>query len=482
MMKKIVILTITTWFLFGCQQNKTNLKLKEVNTIITNGIIVTVDSAGTIFPNGAIAIDGDQIIAIGNNNDVMSKYRSNNVIDAKGKIVMPGLINCHTHLSMTLFRGLADDLELQDWLTKYIFPAEAEFMNAESVELGAQLAMIEMIRTGTTTFNDMYFYEDIVAQVAKKVGMRGVVSESLIDFPVPNSKTAEDGISHIRKLAAKYKNDSLITVGLAVHSPYTCGPELLKRAKEIAAELKLNYHIHVAETKWEVDTIYKLYKLTPVQYLDKLGVLGQNTIAAHSVWLTDNDIEIFAKRGVSVAHNPECNMKLSSGAAPIERMGELNCNVALGTDGVASNNNLNMFEELHTMALLAKLSTGKPTSIPAEKAIRIATINGAKALGLMNKIGSLEVGKKADIILINVNRPNTTPLYNVYSTLVYSVNANDVTDVIINGKFVMQNSILLNINEDEVMNKVRIRARAIAKKLKEKNPDHVFINLLDSLQ
>ena len=481
MKKKLVLLSLTTIILFGCHQNKKS-DLKEVNIIITNGIIVTVDSAGTVFPNGSIAIDGDKIIAIGKNEEILNKYRAKTTIDAKGKIVMPGLINCHTHLSMTLFRGLADDLELQDWLTKYIFPAETEFMNAESVELGAKLAMIEMIRSGTTTFNDMYFYEDIVAQVAKKIGMRGVVSESLINFPVPNSKDSEEGISHIRKMVEKYKNDSLITVGLAVHSPYTCSPELLKRAKEVSRELNLNYHIHVAETKWEVDTIYKLYKMTPVEYLDKLGILDHKTIAAHGVWLTDNDIKILAQRGVSVAHNPECNMKLSSGPAPIDRMGELNCNVGLGTDGVASNNNLNMFEELHTMALLSKLFTQRPTSIPAEKAIRIATIQGAKLIGKEKEIGSLEVGKKADIILINMNRPNTTPLYNVYSALVYSMNANDISDVIINGKFVMKNSTILNINEDEVMTEVRARARVIAKKLKEKNPEHVFINLLDSLQ
>jgi 5-methylthioadenosine/S-adenosylhomocysteine deaminase len=312
--------------------------------------------------------------------------------------------------------------------------------------------------------------------------MRGIVSESLIDFPVPNSKNSEEGIDHIRKMVIKYKNDPLVTVGLAVHSPYTCGPELIKRAKQVATELNLNFHIHVAETKWEVDTIYKLYKMTPVEYLDKLGVLDQKTIIAHGVWLTDKDISILVKRGVSVAHNPECNMKLSSGAAPIVKMINAHCNVGLGTDGVASNNNLNLFEEMHTMALLAKISTGNPTSIPAEKAIYIATMGGAKLLGKEKEIGSLEVGKKADIILINANRPNTTPLYNVFSVLVYAVNANDVSDVMINGKFVLRNSNMITVNEDEVMNKVRVEARVIAKKLKEKNPDHIYINLLDSLQ
>jgi 5-methylthioadenosine/S-adenosylhomocysteine deaminase len=482
MKKKYLLLNIILLTVFGCQQNNNKLKLKEATTIITNGIIVTVDSIGTIFPNGSVVINGDEIVAIGTSAEIAKIYYSDNIVDAKGKIVMPGLINCHTHLSMTLFRGIADDLELKDWLEKYIFPAEAEFMNAENVEIGSQLAMIEMIHTGTTTFNDMYFYEDKVAEVAKKIGMRGVVSESLIDFPVPNSKTSDEGISHIRKMVEKYKNDSLITVGLAVHSPYTCGPDLLKKAKKVATELNLIYNIHVAETKWEIDTINKLHHLTPVEYLDKLGVLDHKTIAAHGVWLTDNDINILSKRGVSVAHNPECNMKLSSGAAPIVKMVELNCNIGLGTDGVASNNNLNMFEEMHTMALLAKISTGNPTSIPAEKAIRIATIGGAKLLGKEKEIGSLEVGKKADIIIINANRPNTTPLYNVYSTLVYAINANDVNDVIINGKFVLRNSNILNISEEEVMSNVRKKSRIIAKKLKEKNPDHIFINLLDSLQ
>lgn len=482
MKKKIVLLSIVIITIFGCQPNNKKLNLKKVNTIITNGIIVTVDSVGTVIPNGAIAIEGDEIVAIGTSEDIAKNYDSQNIIDAKGKIVMPGMINCHTHLSMTLFRGLADDLQLQDWLTKYVFPAEADFMNADAVELGAQLAMIEMIHSGTTTFNDMYFYEDKVAQVAKKIGMRGVVSESLIDFPVPNSKNSDEGIAYIRKMVEKYKNDSLITVGLAVHSPYTCGPELLKKAKNVATELNLNYHIHVAETKWEVDTIYKKYKMTPLEYLDHLGVLDHKTIIAHGVWLTDNDVNIISKYGVSVAHNPECNMKLSSGAAPITKLIEAHCNVGLGTDGVASNNNLNMFEEMHTMALLAKLSTGNPTSIPAEKAVQIATINGAKLLGLDKQIGSLQVGKKADIIIINATKPNTTPLYNVYSSLVYAISGSDVSDVMINGKFVMRNFTVLNINEEEVMRNVRAKARLIAKKLKEKNPDHVFINLLDSLQ
>ncbi len=442
--------------------------MTKADIIIKNGIVVTVNTNGTIYSNGSVVIINDAIIAIGESVAVEKEYTSDNVIDAKGKIVMPGLINCHTHLAMTIFRGYADDMHLKEWLNDYIFPAEAKFDNAENVKCGSELAMIEMIHSGTTTFNDMYFFEDEVAKVAKTIGMRGIISESLIDFPAPNSKTPDECFNHSKMLIEKYKNDSLITVGVAAHSPYSCSTELLKKAKKFADYNKINFHIHVAESKWEIDTINKKYNQTPIQYLNNIGVLSDNVIAAHGVWLNDDDISIVHEKGVAIAHNPVCNMKLSSGVAPITKLLNSKCKVGLGTDGVASNNNLNMFEDMKTMTLLAKLSTDNPTSITAEMAVRIATIEGAKVLNLDKEIGSLEVGKKADIILIDIEKPNTTPIYNIYSTLVYAVNGSDVTDVIINGKIIMQNSNILTADEKLVMKKINKIAENIALQFQRK--------------
>jgi 5-methylthioadenosine/S-adenosylhomocysteine deaminase len=396
---------------------------------------------------------------------MLKKYSAETVIDTKNKIVMPGLVNSHTHIAMTIFRGLADDIKLQDWLHNYIFPVEAEFVNPETVKIGSQLAMIEMLHSGTTTFNDMYFFEDEVAKAAKEIGIRAFLCESLINFKTPNSKTPEEGIKYIKMLADKYKNDNLITVALSVHSPYTCSSELIVKAKKFADNNNLFYQIHVAETKWEFDTIMSQYNLTPVEYLDSLGVLDDKTIAAHCVWLTENDIKILAERKVGIAHNPECNMKISSGVAPIPELLLAGAEVGLGTDGVASNNNLNMFEEMHTMSLLHKLNKMNPIVVPAETIVRVGTIGSANVLGMANQIGSLEIGKKADIIIIDVNKANTTPIFNVYSTIVYSLSGTDVNDVIINGEIIMRNKNILSIKEDDVIDNVN----EIADKIKLKH-------------
>jgi 5-methylthioadenosine/S-adenosylhomocysteine deaminase len=440
--------------------------LISVDLIIKNGIIVTVNSQRDVYRNGFLAIKGDKIVKVGKISELEGKYSAKETIDAKGKIIMPGLVNTHNHLAMTVFRGFADDLHLLDWLNKHIFPAEAKFITSEVVRLGSEMAMIEMLQSGTTTFNDMYFFSEEVAEAALKIGMRGIISESFADFPVPNCPTPNHTEAYIRKLVEKYKNSDLIDVGIAVHSPYTCQPELIQRGMKIADEFKLNYHIHVAETKWEFDKIKSEKGMTPVQYLDELGVIKQNTVSAHSVWLTDEDIQIMTDRQAGVAHNPECNMKLSSGIAPIPKMLEAGVKVGLGTDGTASNNNLNMFEELRTMTLLHKLNSGDPTVIPAKQAIQIATLGGAKVIGKDKEIGSFETGKKADIILIDITKSNTTPLYEVYSSLVYSINAKDVTDVIINGKQIIRNSILLTIDEEEVKYKVNDLSKNIYNKTK----------------
>lgn len=461
---KFILLFAIALFLMACNssENSDNSNYNS-DLIIKNGFVVTVDSAGNLYKNGAIAIKGDEIISIGNSEEILKEFSAPEVIDAQQKIVMPGFVNSHTHMGMTLFRGLADDLYLHDWLTNYIFPAENEFVDAEFVSLGSQLAMIEMIHSGTTCFNNMYFYQGEVAKAAKQIGMRGIVCESLIDFPVPNAPTPQDGIKYIKSLIQEYQNDPLITVGVAVHSPYTCQPELIVEGKKLADEHSLPYHIHVAETKWEVDTIKRTYGLTPVQYLDSLGVMTENVIAAHCVWLTEKDIEIIANQGVGVAHNPECNMKISSGVAPIPELVAANAQVGLGTDGAASNNNLNMIEEMHVMSLLHKLNTMNPTTLPAKKIVETSTIGSATVIGKEKEVGSLEVGKKADIIIIDNNEPNAVPIYDVYSAIVYTILGNEVTDVIINGKIIMRDDVILTTDEQ----KIKEDARAMAKDIKE---------------
>jgi len=456
-MKKLIFFLILSNYL-----TLYNLKkLIQADIIIKNGIILTIDKIGNIYQQGSVIVKDSNIIDIATTLELEQKYEAKTVIDATGKIVMPGLINTHNHLTMTVFRGLADDLQLQDWLNEYIFPAEAKFVNAQTVRIGSELAMIEMIRSGTTTFNDMYFYQDEVAMAAQKIGMRGVVSESFIDFPVPNNPTTTHTEEYIRMMYEKYKNDELITVGVAVHSPYTCSAELIKKGMELANELGLNYHIHVAETKWEYDLFMEKHGVSPVKYLDNLGVMQKNVVAAHSVWLNEEDIKIYAERQVGVAHNPECNMKLASGVAPVPQLLEANVKVGLGTDGTASNNNLNLFQEMQTMSLIHKLWSKNPTAIPAKTALQIATIGSAKVLGLDHKIGSLEIGKKADIILLDITKPNTTPLYDVYSALAYSFSGSDVTDVIINGKQIMRNSLIITVDEKEIIEKVNQLSKEI---------------------
>ncbi len=444
-------------------QNSPNIDL-----IIKNGIILTIDKKNTIIKNGAIAIDKDKIVDIDSTEKIIKKYQSREIINANNKIVMPGLINAHTHLPMTLFRGLADDLKLSEWLQNYIFPTEKRFIKPELVESGTKLAVIEMIHGGTTCFNDMYYFQDVTASVASKMGIRGIVSEGLIDFKAPNSPSPEFGMEYTEKMIEKYKDNPLIDVGVGAHSTYTCSPEMLQTVKKFADKHNINYHIHLSESVWELETIAKKYGTTPVQHLENLGILDENVIAAHCVWLDETDIKTMAKRKVGVAHNPTCNMKISSGAAPIPEFWEAGINVGLATDGTASNNNLNMIQEMRVMALLHKLNYLNPTVSNAEQVVRAATIDGAKVIHKDKEIGSLEIGKKADIILIETNLPNVVPFYNVYSAIVYSLLGNEVSDAVINGKIIMSDNKILHINENEIMNEVRQIAEKIKQNL-EKN-------------
>lgn len=422
-----------------------------VDLMITNGLVVTMDSALTVIEGGSVAVDKGEIVAVGPASAMKDRYVATRTIDAAGKLVMPGLVNSHTHAAMTLFRGLADDLPLDTWLTKHIWPAEAKFITPASVRIGANLALAEMIRSGTTTFSDMYFFADELAQAAKTAGVRGVVGEAVLDFPTPDSKSPQESFAAIEKLAAKWKNDPLIMIAVAPHSPYTCSPETLKSAKKLADTLGLPLIIHVSETRKEVSDITGKYGVPPFKHLDRLDFFGGTVIVAHAVYPTPDEIRLMAEKKVGVAHNPESNMKLASGVAPVPEMLRAGIAVGLGTDGAASNNNLNMFKEMNAAALLQKVSRLEPTAMTARETVTAATIGGAKVLGLEKRIGSLENGKRADLIIIDLNRPHLVPLYDVYSLLVYAANGADVETVFIEGRPVMENRKLLTLDEGSVM-------------------------------
>ena len=426
-----------------------------VDLMITNGLVVTMDAGMSVVEGGSIAVYKGEIVEVGPSAAMKDRYVAARTIDAAGKLVMPGLVNSHTHAAMTLFRGLADDLPLDTWLTKHIWPAEAKFITPASVRIGANLALAEMIRSGTTTFSDMYFYADELAQAAKTAGVRGVVGEAVLDFPTPDSKSPQESFVIIEKLAAKWRNDPLITIAVAPHAPYTCSPETLKSAKKLADTLGLPITIHVSETRKEVTDITAKYGVPPFEHLDRLGFFGGTVIVAHAVYPTPNEIRLMADKKVGVAHNPQSNMKLASGVAPVPEMLRAGITVGLGTDGAASNNNLSMFKEMNAAALLQKVSRLEPTAMAARETVKAATIGGARVLGLEKRIGSLEKGKRADLIIIDLNRPHLVPLYDVYSLLVYAANGADVETVIIDGRPVMENRKLLTLDEESIMREAR---------------------------
>ncbi|MFW6222632.1 MAG: amidohydrolase [Bacteroidota bacterium] len=433
-------------------------------TIIRNAMVLTMDADFHFFRKGTVVIEDDQIAAVGEDKDVKTEYKSVQLIDGMGKLVMPGIINAHTHIPMTIFRGYADDLSLHEWLYDYIFPVESAFINAKNVVAGAELAIAEMIKSGTTTFNDMYYFADDIAQLADRTGIRAFLSEAIIDFPAPNSPSPLKGLERGEMLMKKWNHHRHITISSSAHSPYSCSRDYIVKARELSDTYKVPFNIHVAETRREYDQSIKKHGLSPVGYLDSIGALNERTVAAHGVHLDDEDIRVLAKKGVSVAHNPECNMKLASGVAPVPELLNAGVNVGLGTDGVASNNNMDMFEEMNSAAIIHKLNQKNPSVMDAQSVVYMATMGGAKALGADGQIGSLEVGKKADILILDMNQPHSHPVYNIYSLLVYSMRGSDVDTVLIDGKVVMENKQLLKINEEEVFAKVDSIAAAVMQK------------------
>lgn len=423
-----------------------------VDLLIFNGTVLTMDPPGTRIKNGAVAVRGDRITWVGPaaETPICPAARQ---LDARGGIILPGLVNTHTHAAMTLFRGIADDLPLMTWLNDHIFPAEAK-LTEEKVYWGALLACAEMILSGTTCFCDMYLFEGAVARAARDAGMRAVVGEVLFDFPSPHYGSLDQGFSYTAGLAEKWKGDPLVSIAVEPHSPYLCAPSLLRRAHQLATDLNLPLVIHVSETRNEVEEIQKRYGMTPVEHLGALGVLSPRLLACHCVVLSEKDKALLKAHDVKVAHNPESNMKLASGIAPVPDLLDRGICVGLGTDGCASNNNLDMFREMDTAAKLHKVHTLDPTAMDAGKTLRMATIEGARALGLERVTGSLTPGKKADIIVIDTRKPHLVPLYRPESHLVYAVSGSDVSHSVINGKVVMENRNLMTLDVEAIMEKV----------------------------
>ena len=436
--------------------------MQQVDLLISNALIVTVDSQLTIIEKGYLAIKDDQIVAISE----MEKnipFQANEVIDATGMLIAPGLINTHVHTGNTIYRGFADDMYLQKWLQDYIFPLEAKFCNEDTVYLSAQLSIIEMIRSGTTTFSDMYYFEHQVAKAVDEIGIRAQIAETLLDFPSPSAKTAADGLNYTEELLKNWNKHPRIKVGVAPHAPYTCNGNTIKEAKKLANKYDALFHLHLSETQLEVENCLKEHNYTPTQYLEKLGVWDKNSFAIHCVHLTEKDKEILVNKKMGISHNPQSNMKLASGTAPIKDLLDKGALVAIGTDGTASNNNLNMFEEMDMAAKLQKLAMNDPTVLDAKTVLQMGTSKGAQLLHWDHEIGSLEAGKKADLIMINLNEPQLVPLFNPYSHMIYAMNGSEVDTVIIDGKIVMRNRKITTIDEGEVLEKVNSLAKRIEK-------------------
>jgi 5-methylthioadenosine/S-adenosylhomocysteine deaminase len=440
---------------------------EKVDLLVRGGTVVTMDAAKHLLEDGAVAVRGDRIVGIGPSSEISGKYEAARTISAQGKIILPGLINTHNHAPMVLFRGIADDLRLMDWLQNYIFPAEAKNVSREFVEWGTLLACLEMIRSGTTTYADMYYFEDQVAEATARSGMRGVLGETIIQFPVADNKTPEDALAYTEKFVKRWKGSPLIVPAVAPHAPYTNSGDTLKACKALADKYGVPMIIHVSETQDEVKQIKEKYGTTSTQWLEQLGTLGPNVLFNHAVWVAEEDMGVIKKHGVTVSHNPESNMKLASGTAPIVRMLVLGIPVGLGTDGAASNNNLDMFEAMDFAAKLHKLISMDPTVLPAQQVVEMATIGGARALRMDKDIGSLEQGKKADFILIDSRLAHALPLYHVYSQLVYDLKGSDVRTSVINGKVVMLDERVLTLDDARIKLKAREFQKRILESLKK---------------
>jgi 5-methylthioadenosine/S-adenosylhomocysteine deaminase len=441
-----------------------------MDLLVTGGTVVTMDAEFRVIEDGAVAIEGDRIAAVGKRADLETRSRPTKTIRAAGTLVLPGMINGHAHAAMSLFRGVAEDHSLDDWLQKYIFPAEARNVTEEFVLWGSRLGVLEMLRGGITTYADMYYFEDAVARVTKEAGMRGVLGETIVDFPAPDHKTPAAAFAYTQKFIERWKGDPLITPAVAPHSIYTLSTENLKKSAALARTNGVPILTHLAEAPFENELSRREHGLSPVAYLEKIGVLGPDVVVAHAIWVDAADIATLVRRGVGCVHNPSSNMKLASGVMPLVDLLAAGGPVGLATDSAASNNNQDLFQEMNIAAKLQKVTRMDPRALPARQVVEMATIGGARALHLDKQIGSLEAGKQADIVLIGTGATHSTPMYNVYSQLVYALNAHDVRTVVIAGKIVMEDRVMLTMDKPAILAKAHEYQRKVADSLIEAPP------------
>jgi len=416
--------------------------------------VITMNKKDEIIENGAVVVEDGKIADIGEFSEILKKYKNSiPIYGNSNSALIPGFINTHTHAAMVLFRGIADDLPLKQWLTEHIWPREAKFLSEEFVYDGTLLACLEMLKSGTTTFNDMYFFTESIAKAAKNAGIRAVVGQGVLDFPTASGKGADDYLKKASEFIEKYINDELIVPAVAPHAIYTCSRETLLKSKELALKNNVPIHIHLSETFQEVEESINKHGVRPVKYLDSIGFLEGKISAAHCVWLDEEEIEIMAKHNIGVSHCIESNLKLSSGIAPVAKMVRKGVKVSMGTDGAASNNNLDLLEEISIAAKVQKGITADPTVLDVKTCMKMLTIWAAESLGIEKETGSIEVGKRADIILMNLRKPHLQPIYDIYSTIIYSAKASDIEDVFVNGVPVILNGRHQFIDEDEIIDK-----------------------------
>jgi 5-methylthioadenosine/S-adenosylhomocysteine deaminase len=434
---------------------------EAVDLLITNGIVVSLDAQQRVLNPGSVAVRGNRIIAVGAADQIARQYKGRDAIDARNRVVMPGLINTHTHAPMVLFRGLGDDLALMDWLQKYIFPAEAKTVSAAFVKTGTDLAALEMIRSGTTTYVDMYYFEEEIARATKAAGLRGVLGQTIIEFPVADAKTPAEALKRTEAFIREFQKDELITPAVAPHAVYTSDAATLTQSRDLAIRYSVPLIIHLAETEPETQMSLERHKARPVAALEALGVFTARVIAAHGVWITPDEIPVLRKRRVGISHNPESNMKLASGTAPVPQYLSAGVAVGLGTDGAASNNDLDMFEAMRQAAFLHKLTSKDPRVISARVALELATLGGARVIGREKDLGSLESGKLADLLIVRMDQPRQTPMYDPISHLVYTTRGDDVDTTIVNGRILMRAGKVLALNEASVLAAARKAAEQV---------------------
>jgi 5-methylthioadenosine/S-adenosylhomocysteine deaminase len=424
---------------------------RAISLVVVGGTVVTQNAAHDIVSPGAVAVDGTDIVEVGTPQAIAAWYRAAETIEARDDVILPGLINTHTHAPMVMYRGLADDLALMDWLQKYIFPAEAKTVSPELVRIGTRLAALEMIESGTTTFADMYYFEEEIAKAAIEAGLRGVLGQTIIQFPVADARTPAEALARAERFIQEFKDNGLVVPAVAPHALYTNDRATLVASAELGRKYGVPVIIHFAETEDEVKLAREKFNATPAAYLESIGFWGPNTLAAHAIWVTDDDVVILKRRDVGLAHNPESNMKLASGAAPVAKYLAAGVAVGLGTDGAASNNDLDMFEAMRQASFLAKHVNKDPTAMPARAALDLATSGGARALHLESRIGSLAAGKRADLITVSMRAARQTPMYDPVSHLVYATRGDDVRTTIVNGKVLMKERQVRTLNRENVI-------------------------------